>query len=472
MILKLNPLEKKILELIETAGQRCEIPVYAIGGFVRDKIIGRESKDIDIVCLGNAIRLAEEVSSMLRPIPKLNFFERFGTAQIRHKDLEIEFVGARKESYHPDSRKPEVSTGTLADDQLRRDFTINAISISLNPENFGEIIDPFDGLNDISKKIIKTPVPPELTFSDDPLRMMRAIRFATQLDYKLDESCLEGIKQCKNRLKIISKERISTELEKIILSRKPSQGFILLNETGLLEQFFPELVQLIGVDYHEAKGHKDNFYHTLQVLDQLSLKSNNLWLRWAAILHDIAKPQTKKFEPGIGWTFHGHEVLGSAMVPRIFKNLRLPLDSKLKYVQKLVRLHLRPIALIQEEISDSAVRRLLFDAGEDLDDLMMLCEADITSKNESKVKRILTNYQLVRQKLHEVEEKDRIRNWQPPITGEMIMSTFDIKPGKEVGLIKTAIREAILDGHIPNDYEAAHALMLQRADELGLELKK
>ncbi|MDQ3143082.1 MAG: CCA tRNA nucleotidyltransferase [Bacteroidota bacterium] len=468
LIFKLDPSEKKILEIISQAGKDLGFPVYAIGGFVRDRIIGRPSKDIDIVCLGDGIQLAERVAYQFKPTPQVNVYSRFGTAMIRHKDLEIEFVGARKESYQEDSRKPRVMAGSLLDDQLRRDFTINAISFSLNPENYGEIIDPFDGLMDIEAKIIRTPLEANQTFSDDPLRMMRAIRFSNQLDFTIHPKTYEGIIQNKNRVRIVSKERISTELEKIILCEKPSMGFDQLFRCGLLELILPELVALHGVEYQGGRGHKDNFYHTLQVLDNVCAKSEHLWLRWAAILHDIAKPQTKRYDKDSGWTFHGHEALGAAMVPRIFKNLRLPLDNKMKYVQKLVRLHLRPIALTQEEITDSALRRLLFEAGEELDDLLLLCEADITSKNPDKVKRYLQNYQVVRSRLIEVEEKDRIREWQPPITGEMIMETFGLRPGREVGILKNAIREAILDGLIPNEYEAAFTFMMDKAKGMNL----
>jgi poly(A) polymerase len=468
LIFKLDTAERKILDIISDCGQQLNYPVFAIGGFVRDRLIGRPSKDIDIVCLGDGIKLAQEVASKFRPIPNINIYERFGTAMIRHHDLEIEFVGARKESYSSESRKPTVSPGTLQDDQLRRDFTINAISISLNQDNFGEIIDPFNGLEDLEKKIIRTPANPDITFSDDPLRMMRAIRFSTQLDYEIEPRTWTGILNNAKRIRIISKERISAELEKIILCQVPSIGFDKLFKSGLLELFFPELCMLHGVEYQDGKGHKDNFYHTLQVLDNLSKKTDKLWLRWAAILHDIAKPQTKRYDAELGWTFHGHEALGAAMLPRIFKNLRMPLDHKMKYVQKLVRLHLRPIALTQEIITDSALRRLLFDAGEDLEDLLILCEADITSKNSDKVKRYLNNYSKVRERLAEVEEKDRIREWQPPISGEEIMKTFNLKPGKEIGLIKNAIRESILDGIIPNAYEPAFQLMLDKAKELGL----
>lgn len=469
LLLKLSPSEKKIFEIISREAERLNYPVFAIGGYVRDKLIGRPCKDIDIVCLGDAIKIAEAVASQFRPIPQVNYYPRFGTAMIRHHELEIEFVGARKESYVEDSRKPDVSPGTLEDDQLRRDFSINAISVSLNPENYGELIDPFDGLDDLNAQVIRTPNNPDITFSDDPLRMMRAIRFASQLKYTIEATTWDGLVRNKERIKIISRERISAELDKIILSSEPSYGFKLLFDCGLLQLTFPELVLLHGVEHQEGKSHKDNFYHTLQVLDNVAVHSDNLWLRWAAILHDIAKPQTKKYEPGSGWTFHGHDALGAAMVPRIFRNFRLPMDQKMKYVQKLVRLHLRPIALTQEEITDSALRRLLFDAGEDLDDLLLLCEADITSKNPDKVKRFLENYIKVRKRLQEVEQKDKIRAWQPPITGELIMQTFDIKPSEKIGLIKNAIREAILDGHIPNNFDAAYQLMLQKGSELGLE---
>lgn len=468
LIFKLDPSEQKILSIISESSKELDVKAYAIGGFIRDKIIGRDSKDIDIVCIGDGIALAEHVAGKFRPMPSVNVYSRFGTAMIKHKELEIEFVGARKESYHIDSRKPTVFSGNLKDDQLRRDFTINAISISLNPENFGEIIDPFDGMKDIEQKIIRTPTNPEQTFSDDPLRMLRAIRFANQLLYKIEDRTYEGIIQSKSRLKIVSRERITAELEKILECDKPSIGFDLLFKTGLLDLILPELVLLHGAEYQNGKGHKDNFYHTLQVVDNLALKTKNIWCRWAAVFHDIAKPQTKRFDPEHGWTFHGHDALGANMIPKLFKQLRLPLDHKMKYVQKLVRLHLRPIALTQEEISDSALRRLLFEAGEDLEDLLLLCEADITSKNITKVNRYLNNYLVVREKLYELEERDRIRNWQPPVTGEDIMKIYNIKPGREIGIIKTAIREAILDNQIPNSREAALKLMEEKAIELGI----
>ncbi len=468
MVFDIKPHEREIFMLIEQAGAELDFPTYVVGGYVRDRLLGRPSKDMDIVCIGNGIKLAQQIASKLRPIPRIVVYQRFGTAMLKHKDMEIEFVGARKESYRVDSRKPTVEEGTLEDDQNRRDFTINALAVSLNAQNFGEIIDPFGGLHHLEHKVLKTPLEPGKTFSDDPLRMMRAIRFSTQLGFAIDEETYKAIAKYKNRINIVSKERITTELEKILKADTPSVGFKLLHKTGLLELVFPELSELHGVDYKNGKGHKDNFYHTLEVVDNLSKKTRNIWLRWAALLHDIAKPPTKRFDPEHGWTFHGHEALGAAMVPRIFRNLRLPMDGKMKYVQKLVRLHLRPISLTKENITDSAVRRLLFEAGDDIDDLMKLCEADITSKNPQKVKRYLENYEFVRTKLKEVEEKDKIRNWQPPVSGELIMKTFNIPPSREVGNIKTAIREAILDGKISNDFDAAYAYMLEVAKSYGL----
>ncbi len=468
MLFAITDQEHGLFEIVQQAAKAMQYEVYVVGGFVRDRLLARPSKDIDIVCLGDGVALAEQVASYLRPIPRVTVYKRFGTAMLRHGDWEIEFVGTRKESYRPDSRKPTVELGSLEDDQNRRDFTINALAVSLNESSYGEIIDPFHGLRHLEQKRIKTPLDPGRTFSDDPLRMMRAIRFSNQLHFNIDEETLHAISLYRNRINIVSKERITIELTKIMETARPSIGFKLLLETGLLKIIFPEVAALQGVEYINNIGHKDNFYHTLEVLDNTCAASDNLWLRWAALLHDIAKPATKRFDPAHGWTFHGHEALGAAMVPRIFKKLRLPLDGKMKYVQKLVRLHLRPISLSKAEITDSAVRRLLYEAGDDIDDLMTLCEADITSKNPHRVKRYLANYERVRQYMKEVEEKDQLRNWQPPISGEMIMDTFQIKPSREVGVIKNAIREAILDGKIGNSYEEAFDYMLEKGRELGL----
>ena len=459
---------KKIAKVAETLG----VETYLIGGFVRDKILGRETKDADIVCVGDGIELAKEVAKQFNPVPSVDYFKNFGTAHIRiSNDFDIEFVGARKESYRSDSRKPEVEPGTAEDDQDRRDFTMNALAISLNKDNYGTLIDPFNGLKDIDNKIIRTPLEPSKTFSDDPLRMMRAIRFATQLGFVIEPGTWKGIKDNAARIRIISQERITDELNKIVAAEKPSVGFDLLYQCGLLKIIIPQMVDLAGAEYKDGLGHKDNFYHTLQVLDNLAPNSTDLWLRWAAILHDIAKPVTKKFEEGHGWTFHGHEVVGGRMVPKIFSRLKLPQNEKMRFVTKMVELHLRPISLTKENITDAAIRRLLFDAGDDFDSLMLLCQADITSKNKQKVKRFQENFQLVRQRCREVEEKDHVRNWQPPITGEMIMETFGLSPSKPVGLIKDALKDAMLDGIIPGTYEAAYQFMLDKGKELGLAVK-
>jgi poly(A) polymerase len=461
--------ELSIFSKIAASAADMNVCCFVIGGFVRDKLLGRDTKDADIVCTGDGISLAHAVAAHFHPSPPVSFFRNFGTAHIRINDFDIEFVGARKESYRAESRNPDVEPGTIEEDQLRRDFTINAMAISLNKEDYGALIDPFGGLTDLEQKLIRTPLEPGRTFSDDPLRMLRAMRFSTQLDFDIEEKTMQGIHDHVQRINIISQERVTDELNKIILARKPSIGFHLLYITGLLDIIFPQMTALAGAEYIDGKGHKDNFYHTLQVLDNISVNTDDLWLRWAAILHDIGKPATKRFEEGHGWTFHGHEVVGGRMVPKIFSRLKLPLNEKMKFVRKLVELHLRPISLTRENITDSAIRRLLFDADQDLESLMTLCEADITSKNRQKVKRYLENFEEVRKRLKEVEEKDRIRNWQPPLTGEQIMEIFGIGPCKAVGDIKNSIKDAILDGEIENSYEAAYGYMISQAQQMGLK---
>ncbi len=463
-MLAAHPIFARVAQVAAKEG----LETYVVGGYVRDLILGRPSKDIDFTCVGSGIQLAQEVAKTFDFHVPLSVFKNFGTAMLKLDDWELEFVGARKESYRQDSRKPLVEDGTLLEDLERRDFTINAMAISLNPENYGELIDPFDGIKDIKAKRIKTPLEPGITFSDDPLRMMRGVRFAAQLDFDIEAETFFALTTYAPRLQIISSERIIDELNKIIRCPKPSYGFKLLFASKLLHEFFPEMVELQGVDSVDDKSHKDNFYHTLQVLDNLCLATDNLWLRWAAILHDIAKPATKRFHPKIGWTFHGHEDKGARMTPGIFKRLKLPMDERMKYVQKLVRLHLRPIALVKDEVTDSALRRLLFDAGDDIDDLMALCRADITSKNNKKVQKYLENFDRVEQKLKQVEEKDQIRNFQPPVSGEEIMETFGISPSKIIGDIKEEIKEAILEGRIQNNQAEARLLMLQIAQEKGL----
>ena len=462
----LNP--PTIFKTISKIADQLNQPVFVIGGFVRDQILKRETKDIDIVTLGSGIDLAKKISKELDSSP-VKIFKNFGTAMILVDDIEIQFVGARKESYKSDSRNPIVENGTIEEDQNRRDFTVNSLAISLNKSSFGEFIDPFNGLIDLKNKVLKTPLDPDITFSDDPLRMMRAIRFCSQLDFKIEDITLAAINKNIDRIKIVAQERITEEINKIILSNQPSLGFKLLEKTGLLKIIFPEFQLLKGVDIKDGKGHKDNFYHTLQVLDNiLPYSKENLWLRWSALLHDIAKPNTKRFNPKQGWTFHGHEDKGARMVPSIFRRLKLPLDNKMKYVQKLVLLHLRPISLTNDSITDSALRRLLFDAGEDLDDLMNLCKSDITSKNKEKKNKYLKRFETVKEKLVDLEDRDKIKNWQPPIDGKEIMSTFKLKPCKEVGLLKEFIKNAILDGEIKNDYQEAKKFMLTKAKELGI----
>ena len=466
-----NLLTHPIIPIITEVAQERKVAVYVIGGYVRDLLLNRKSKDIDFLIIGNGIEFAEAVALKIGNKTAVNVFKNFGTAMLNYKGWEIEFVGARKESYRNDSRKPIVEDGNLQDDQNRRDFTINTLAISLAKINYGKLIDPFDGMTDIEQKLIRTPLEPNVTYSDDPLRMMRAIRFAAQLNFKIDATSLQAITENKDRIQIVSKERITDEINKIMLSAKPSIGFEHLFNTGLLQIIFPEMANLHGVEIIDGKAHKDNFYHTLQVLDNICEHTDDLWLRWAALLHDIAKPATKRFEPDHGWTFHGHEDKGARMVPKIFKELRLPQNEKMKLVQKLVLLHLRPIVLAQNTVTDSAVRRLLFEAGEDIDALMILCNADITTKNEYKIKKYKNNFELVKEKIIEVEAKDQLRNWQPPIDGNDIMQAFGLAAGKEVGLLKNAIREAILEGVIPNEKTAALELMMMEGKKLGLIAK-
>lgn len=460
-----HPIFTIISEEADQLGQSC----FVIGGFVRDLFLHRQSEDIDIVSLGSGIELAKKVARRIGPQTAVSVFKTFGTAMIKADDLDIEFVGARKESYNRNSRKPVVEDGTLEDDQKRRDFTINALAICLNGSNFGQLVDPFDGISDLTHKIIRTPLDPDITFSDDPLRMMRAIRFATQLGFTIEESTLRAISANKDRMQIVSQERIVDELNKIIMTDKPSKGFLLLDRTGLLEIIFPELHRMKGVDKVNGIAHKDNFLHTLEVLDRITPNTNNLWLRWSALLHDIAKPRTKRFIPEAGWTFYAHNHVGEKMIPGLFRRMKLPMNEKMKYVQKMVSLHMRPIVLSEEEVTDSAVRRLLFEAGDDIDDLMTLCEADITSKNRDKVKQYLKNFRLVREKLKDLEERDHIRNFQPPVSGEEIMEIFGLPPSREVGMIKTAIKDAILEGEIHNNREEAWRFMLEKAREMGFK---
>jgi putative nucleotidyltransferase with HDIG domain len=472
MAIRFTEKEIALFKVVAAAAATLNTQAFAVGGFVRDKILDRPTKDIDIVCLGDGMQLANEVAKQFNPKPPVALFKTFGTAQIKFSEVEVEFVGARKESYSRDSRKPSVTVGTIKDDQNRRDFTINALAIDISDANFGALVDPFEGCLHIAQKILKTPLAPEQTFDDDPLRMMRAIRFATQLNFTITDETFAAIKKMADRIKIVSQERITDELQKIMNTPVPSKGWYLLKEAGLLTYIFPQLLQLEGAETLDGIGHKDNFSHTLQVLDNVAANSNDLWLRWAAVLHDIAKPKTKKFEKGFGWTFHGHEVVGARMVPKIFTQLKLPLNEHMKMVQKLVALHLRPISLTKDNVTDSAIRRLLFDAGDDIDHLMVLCSADITSKNQVKVRRYLQGFEFVKQRLVAVEEKDKVRNWQPPISGELIMELFHIPPSREVGVIKDAIREAILDGLISNEYEAAYAFMIEQAAKIGLKPSK
>lgn len=460
----------KIFSLISCTADELGLECYAVGGYVRDIFLNRPSKDIDIVVVGSGIEMAQAFGQKLGKGAHVAVFKNFGTAQVKYHDTEVEFVGARKESYSHDSRKPVVEDGTLEDDQNRRDFTVNAMAVCLNKARFGELVDPFGGLEDLKERTLRTPLDPDITFSDDPLRMMRCVRFASQLNFYIDDDTFRALERNRERIKIISRERIADELNKILLSRTPSKGFVELDRCGLLQLIFPELAALQGVEVRNGRGHKDNFYHTLEVVDNIAKVSDSLWLRWAALLHDIGKPRTKRWDPRLGWTFHNHNFVGEKMVPDLFRRMKLPLNEKMKYVQKLVGLHMRPIVIADDVVTDSAVRRLLFEAGDDIDDLMMLCEADITSKNRERKQRFLDNFKLVRQKLKDLEEKDRVRNFQPPVDGAEIMRVFGLRPCREIGVLKSAIKDAILDGVIPNEHDAAFDFMLKQAEQMGLKL--